>query len=147
MSSPATRSPIRVSADVARIRSEWRKDMRFTVFAFRKGDERSVLGRFSLQVQRGVFQNAYLGYWCDVDEQGRGLTTECVRAMVTFAFGPLGLHRVQAAVMPNNPGSLRVLDKAGFRREGLAERYLQIAGVWADHVLFATTIEEWARND
>ena len=66
--------------------------------------------------------------------------------MVAFAFGPLGLHRVQAAVMPNNPASLRVLDKAGFRREGLAERYLQIAGVWADHVLFATTVEEWARN-
>ena len=147
MSSPQTRSPLRVSADVARIRNEWRKDLRFTVFAFRKGDERTVLGRLSLQVQRGVFQNAYLGYWCDVDEQGRGLTTECVRAMVTFAFGPLGLHRVQAAVMPNNPGSLRVLDKVGFRREGLAERYLQIAGAWADHVLLATTVEEWARND
>ena len=146
MTSPAARSPLRVSADVARMRSEWRKDLRFTVFAFRKGDERTLLGRLSLQVQRGVFQNAYLGYWCDVDEQGRGLTTECVRAMVAFAFGPLGLHRVQAAVMPNNPASLRVLDKAGFRREGLAERYLQIAGVWADHVLFATTVEEWARN-
>ena len=146
MTSPAARSAIRVSADVARMRSEWRKDLRYTVFAFRKGDERTVLGRLSLQVQRGVFQNAYLGYWCDVEEQGKGLTTEGVRAMVAFAFGPLRLHRVQAAVMPDNPGSLRVLEKAGFRREGLAERYLQIAGVWADHVLFATTIEEWTSN-
>lgn len=146
MTIPAARSPIRISADVARMRSEWRKDLRYTVFAFQRGDDRTVLGRLSLQVQRGVFQNAYLGYWCDFEEQGKGLTTESVRALVAFAFGPLRLHRVQAAVMPSNPGSLRVLEKAGFRREGLAERYLQIAGVWADHVLFATTAEEWDRN-
>jgi ribosomal-protein-alanine N-acetyltransferase len=56
--------------------------------------------------------------------------------------GPAALHRVQAAVMPNNPASMRVLEKAGFRPEGFAERYLCIAGKWEDHVVFAITAEE-----
>jgi ribosomal-protein-alanine N-acetyltransferase len=66
-----------------------------------------------------------------------------VRAATTFAFRVVGLHRVQAAVMPHNLPSLRVLDKVGYRREGVAKRYLSIAGAWEDHVLFAMTAEEW----
>ena len=65
-----------------------------------------------------------------------------VRLTVGFALGPAGLHRVQAAVMPHNAASLRVLDKAGFRREGLAERYLCTAGKWEDHVILAITSDE-----
>src|SRR6185437_2002359 len=89
-------------------------------------------------------ENAYLGYWIDAEHQGRGLMTEAVRAATTFALEAAGLHRVQAAVMPRNGASQRVLEKAGYRREGLATRYLCIAGIWEDHVLFATTAEEWA---
>lgn len=91
------------------------------------------------EVVRGVFQNAYLGYWIDAACGGRGFATEAVRQAVAFAFGEGGLHRVQAAVMPRNGASIRVLEKAGFREEGLALRYLQIAGVWEDHLLFAVT--------
>ena len=68
--------------------------------------------------------------------------TEGIQAVLDFAFGPAGLHRVQAAIMPRNPRSLRVIEKLGFRREGYAERYLQIAGKWEDHVVFARTREE-----
>jgi ribosomal-protein-alanine N-acetyltransferase len=106
--------------------------------------EGAIVGRVALGgVLRGAFQNAYLGYWVDEDRQNRGLMTEAVAAATAFAFGPAGLHRVQAAVMPRNVASQRVLEKAGYRQEGLAQRYLCIAGQWEDHLLFATTAEEW----
>jgi ribosomal-protein-alanine N-acetyltransferase len=109
-------------------------------------DERRVVGRIALGgVLRGAFQNAYLGYWIDQQQQGRGLTTEAVCATTAFAFSAAGLHRVQAAVMPRNGASLRVLEKVGYRREGVAERYLCIAGRWEDHMLYAITAEEWAK--
>jgi ribosomal-protein-alanine N-acetyltransferase len=92
---------------------------------------------------RGVFDNAYLGYWVDEARGGRGVATEAVRLAVEHAFRAAGLHRVQAAVIPRNAASLRVLEKAGFREEGYAERYLRIAGRWEDHRLFAVTREEW----
>jgi ribosomal-protein-alanine N-acetyltransferase len=69
--------------------------------------------------------------------------TEAVRATTMFAFRAAGLHRVQAAVMPRNASSQRVMDKVGYRREGMAQRYLCIAGAWEDHLVFAMTAEEW----
>lgn len=94
-------------------------------------------------VVRGVFQNAYLGYAVAEAANGQGHATAAVRETVRIAFAELGLHRVQAAVIPRNGASVRVLEKAGFRREGLAERYLSIAGVWEDHLLFAITSDEY----
>ena len=93
-------------------------------------------------VVRGVFQNAHLGYWIDEAHGGRGITTAAVRLVVGFAFGEARLHRVQAGVIPRNAASVRVLEKCGFREEGLARRYLRIAGVWEDHRIFALTREE-----
>ena len=66
--------------------------------------------------------------------------------MTGFAFRRLGLHRVQAAVMPRNAASIRVLEKNGFRREGLAPRYLRINGEWEDHLIFARTAEDEAEG-
>jgi [ribosomal protein S5]-alanine N-acetyltransferase len=94
-------------------------------------------------VHRGPWRNANLGYWVAEDRGGRGHATEAVHRTVAFAFEQAGLHRVQAAVMPRNEASIRVLMKNAFRREGVAERYLQIAGVWEDHVILAITSEEW----
>ena len=71
--------------------------------------------------------------------------TEAVRAATGFGLGAAALHRVQAAVMPRNTASQRVLEKAGYRREGLAQRYLCIAGTWEDHLIFAVTAEDWHR--
>lgn len=109
-------------------------------FPFVIEHEGRIVGGVNLnEVVRGVFQNAYLGYWVDGACGGRGFATEAVRQAVAFAFGEARLHRVQAAVIPRNATSIRVLEKTGFRDEGLALRYLQIAGVWEDHRIFAVT--------
>ncbi|UQA58103.1 GNAT family N-acetyltransferase [Polyangium aurulentum] len=127
---------------------QWFRGDRHYKFVMTDGPNGEIIGRVSLsQVFRGVFQNAYLGYWIDVEHQGRGFTTEGVRLALGAAFGPLGLHRVQAAILPDNEASLAVASKVGLRLEGRAERYLQIAGVWRDHLIFAITAEEWTGRE
>jgi ribosomal-protein-alanine N-acetyltransferase len=99
-------------------------------------------------VQRGPFQSAYIGYWIDEKFAGQGYVPEAVVAMFRFAFDDLHLHRVQIAIIPRNSASRRVVEKLGVREEGIAERYLEINGVWEDHVRYAITAEEWeARRD
>ncbi len=137
--------------EVQRWRTLWRRGDTFALYMYPRGEERGpktrIIGRVSLtRITRGAFQNCYLGYFIDKDEQGKGLMTEAVRRALTFGFGPLGLHRVQAAIMPRNAPSLRVADRCGFRKEGLARRYLQIAGQWEDHEIFALTSEEWPKE-
>jgi [ribosomal protein S5]-alanine N-acetyltransferase len=134
-----------VSRAILQHRRDWKRGHTFVMVMTLRSDSERIVGRVALgAILRGAFQNAYLGYWVDQELQGRGLMTEAVRATTAFALSAAGLHRVQAAVMPNNGASLRVLEKAGYRREGFAERYLCIAGRWEDHVLFATTAEDWA---
>ncbi|WP_341282614.1 GNAT family protein [Paenibacillus sp. FSL H8-0537] len=102
-----------------------------------------LIGRIELSnVIRGPLQNANVGYFLDRAHQGNGYVSEAVRLVTAYAFGKLGLHRLQAGVMPRNTPSIRVLERAGFRQEGLALRYLKINGVWEDHLLFALTAEE-----
>ena len=133
-----------ISKAVLRQRREWKRGESFVFFVSPRNEEETILGRVALTgVMRGAFQSAYLGYWIDESHQGKGLMTEAVALALTFAFGDARLHRISAAVMPSNAASLRIVEKLGFRREGFAERYLQIAGRWEDHVLFATTAEEW----
>jgi len=110
-------------------------------------EDEELVGRAQLSGISGApFANAHLGYFVSEAHNGRGHATEAVRQAVEHAFVELGLHRVQAAVMPRNTASIRVLEKAGFREEGLALRYLKIAGVWEDHTLFAVTLEEWPES-
>jgi ribosomal-protein-alanine N-acetyltransferase len=134
-----------VSRSILRDRGEWRARRQFAFLIMPRSDERSIIGRITLGgVLWGVLQSAHMGYWIDSDEQGRGLMTEAVHALTSSALSIGKLHRVQAAVMPRNTASKRVLEKVGYRREGFAERYLCIAGKWEDHLLFATTAEEWS---
>jgi len=136
-----------VSRAVLRHRTEWKSGQTYVFLIVARENEGTILGRIALGgLHRGAFQNAYLGYWIDAAHEKRGLMTEAVEAATSFAFTTAELHRVQAAVMPSNTASQRVLEKAGYRREGLAERYLCIAGVWEDHILFAATAEEWAER-
>jgi len=114
------------------------------VFAVRD-DSNEIVGRIALNdIIRGVFQNVHLGYDIAEKVNGRGYATEAVRLVTGYAFRELGLHRVQAATMLRNARSQRVLEKAGFRREGTALRYLRIAGAWEDHFIFAITAEDWS---
>ncbi|MBY6089946.1 GNAT family N-acetyltransferase [Pseudooceanicola sp. 502str34] len=86
-------------------------------------------------ITRGAFQACTLGYAVDGATQGRGLMAEVLEATLPHAFGPLGLHRVMANVMPRNTRSRALLERMGFEREGLARDYLRIAGRWEDHIL------------
>ncbi len=95
-------------------------------------------------VQRGPFQNAYLGYWIDESLAGNSYTPEGVVLVLRYAFEQLGLHRVQISIVPRNAASRRVVEKLDVRSEGLAERYLEINGEWEDHIRFAMTAEEWS---
>lgn len=94
-------------------------------------------------VQRGPFQSSYVGYWIDEAHAGQGLMPEAVVCMCRSAFEDIGLHRVQISIIPRNTASRRVVEKLGIRDEGTAERYLEIAGVWEDHIRYAITVEEW----
>ena len=97
-------------------------------------------------VQRGPFQNCYVGYWIDEALAGNGYTPEALVVVMRFAFEDLGLHRVQIAIIPRNSASRRVVDKLGIREEGIAVRYLEINGAWEDHVRYAVTAEEWEQR-
>jgi [ribosomal protein S5]-alanine N-acetyltransferase len=102
-----------------------------------------LIGRVVLaNVVRGAWQNATLGYWIDQAANGRGHATAAVALAVRFGFDHAGLHRIQPAIMPRNQRSARVVEKCGFRHEGLAKRYLRIAGVWEDHDIWALTAED-----
>ena len=94
-------------------------------------------------VQRGPFQSAYVGYWVDETCAGQGYVPEAVVVLCRHAFEELGLHRLQIAIIPRNSASRRVVEKLGIRDEGVAVRYLEINGVWEDHVRYAITLEEW----
>jgi [ribosomal protein S5]-alanine N-acetyltransferase len=103
-----------------------------------------VAGEINLSsIQRGPFQNAYVGYWIDEALAGQGYMPEAVVVLLRFAFEELALHRVQIAIIPRNVSSRRVAEKLELREEGTAERYLEINGVWEDHVRYAMTAEEW----
>jgi ribosomal-protein-alanine N-acetyltransferase len=94
-------------------------------------------------IQRGPFQSGYVGYWIDEARAGNGYTPEAVVVMARFAFEELRLHRIQIAIIPRNTPSRRVVEKLRIRDEGIAVRYLEINGVWEDHVRYAITVEEW----
>lgn len=110
----------------------------------RSGGNERFVGEVNLSaVQRGPFQNAYLGYWVDEALAGNGYVPESVVVVLRFAFEVLDLHRAQVSIIPRNYPSRRVVEKLGLRDEGTALRYLEIAGVWEDHVRYAITAEEW----
>jgi [ribosomal protein S5]-alanine N-acetyltransferase len=94
-------------------------------------------------VQRGPFQSTYVGYWIDEKQAGHGYVPEALVALARYVFDDLRLHRMQIAIIPRNHASRRVVEKLGIREEGVALRYLEINGVWEDHVRYAVTAEEW----
>lgn len=118
----------------------------FFIFAMTaEGREGPLAGAVTLSnIRRGVAETGQLGYWIGEACAGQGLGTAAVRAVCAFAFGQLRLHRVEAACLPSNARSRRVLEKSGFRLEGRARAYLKINGAWADHLLFGLVEDEHA---
>lgn len=100
-------------------------------------------GQFTVgNVVRGALLSAWVGYWVAFDAIGGGVATAATALGVDHCFGPVGLHRVEATVRPENLASRRVLAKLGFREEGLHERYLEVGGSWRDHLVYALTEED-----
>ena len=93
-------------------------------------------------IVRGAFDGAHVGYWVDEQVAGRGVLPTALALALDHCFGPVGLHRVEADVRPENARSLRVVEKLGFREEGLRRRYLFIDGAWRDHLAFALLRED-----
>lgn len=108
----------------------------YPFFVFRAGDDALTGGITLSNIRRGVAQMGSIGYWCGRTYARQGLTLAAVRAVSGFAFRTLGLHRLEAACIPENAPSRRLLAQAGFREEGMASAYLKINGAWRDHVLF-----------
>jgi len=108
----------------------------------RNGDG-AIVGYFGLgQIFYGKFRNAYLGYYAFEPFAGQGLMREGLELVLRHAFADLRLHRVQASIQPGNQRSIALVRGAGFRKEGLARRYLKIGGRWRDHEQWAITVED-----
>lgn len=114
-----------------------RADQSYALFIFRREDSALVGGLTLANIRRGVAQAASVGYWMGQPFARRGYMTGAVKAVLPFAFGTLRLHRVEAACIPTNDASIRLLQKCGFAREGYAREYLCINGIWQDHLLYA----------
>jgi ribosomal-protein-alanine N-acetyltransferase len=106
-----------------------------------------LVGIFTVsQIVRGYFQSAYLGYYANARHAGKGLMAEAMLLLLDHAFGPLGLHRLEANIQPGNAPSIALARGAGFRLEGYSPRYLLIGGRWRDHERYAITADEHAAN-
>ncbi len=118
-------------------KTEMRQGITYSFLILRRVDD-VLLGGITLSnLRRGVAQSATLGYWIGVHHGNQGYMTDSLAAILEFAFSRIGLHRVEAACLPANEASRRLLLRSGFREEGYAREYLRISGRWQDHQLFA----------
>ena len=119
----------------------YRSDRRLgtgAAFLIERASDNVLLGGVTLtNLRRGVTQSASVGYWIGLPYVRQGYASDALSAMLHHAFGALELNRIEAACMPSNRASLAVLERAGFRREGIARRYLKINGIFQDHVVLA----------
>lgn len=105
-----------------------------------KQDEykKRVIGNFGFaNIVRGVFQSCHLGYKLDKDETGHGYMTEALTQGIQIAFQDMNLHRIEANIIPRNHASRQLVNRLGFYEEGLAPKYLQINGIWEDHIHYS----------
>ena len=121
---------------IRRYTEDLRTDQSYAFLIFRSADGRLVGGLTLANVRRGVAQAGSLGYWMGLPYVRQGYMTAAVRAVIPFAFGTLRLHRLEAACIPSNTASIRLLENTGFVREGYAREYLCINGIWQDHLLY-----------
>jgi ribosomal-protein-alanine N-acetyltransferase len=128
------------------IEDEIRTDIGYAFHIFRRGDARLVGGIGLSNMRRGVAQSGTLGYWIGQPFERQGFMTEAIAAVVEYGFDRLKLHRLEAACLPVNEASRRVLLKNGFQQEGYARGYLRINGDWRDHVLFSLLVDDWRRE-
>jgi ribosomal-protein-alanine N-acetyltransferase len=117
-------------------------DLSYPYFVFREKDDALLGSCIVSNVRRGVAQSCSLGYWMGKPYAGGGYMTAAVAAIVPYVFDELKIHRIEAACLPSNEPSQRLLNRVGFFQEGQARRYLKINGEWRDHVLFAIIADD-----
>jgi len=122
---------------IKRYSEDHRADLAYAFFVFRSSDDTLVGGLTLANIRRGCAQAGSLGYWMGAPHARRGYMSAAVNAIVPFAFDTLKLHRIEAACIPENIASIRLLERASFKREGYARQYLCINGIWQDHLLYA----------
>ena len=126
---------------------DWQADQ-FYPFLITRKDNGALIGAMNINnVARGAAQFASLGYWLAEGCQRQGFMTEAGRLIMEHAFTNLKLHRLCAASLPENVRSRSLLTKLGFKEEGFAARYIQIDGLWRDHVLYGLPVEDWEKRD
>jgi ribosomal-protein-alanine N-acetyltransferase len=128
----------------ARCGARERERLAGTQYAFGIFVDGAFAGEINLNnVVRGAFQSATIGYWIDKSRAGRSLMSEAVVVLAQYAFEEMRLHRLEICIIPRNVNSRRVMEKLDIRTEGIAERFLEINGVWEDHIRYGITFEEW----
>jgi ribosomal-protein-alanine N-acetyltransferase len=121
---------------IRRYAEDLRTDQGYAFLIIRSADDALVGGLTLANIRRGVAQAGSLGYWMGQPHARHGYMTAAVRAVIPFAFTTLRLHRLEAACIPTNTGSIRLLENTRFVREGYARDYLCINGIWQDHLLY-----------
>ncbi|PSL40145.1 ribosomal-protein-alanine N-acetyltransferase [Planomicrobium soli] len=136
-----------VQKEIIEIGNEQREEGREESFGIYKNEDDTLVGMITLfQIFRGPLQRAFLGYALDKNHNNKGYATEAVKLIVDYAFQKLQLHRIEAGVMPHNIPSMRVLEKAGFHKEGIAKSNVKINGKWEDHQVLAIINPKDDRN-
>ncbi len=125
---------------------EWQQGTGYSLMVMRREDDVLLGGVTLSNLRRGVAQCGSLGYWIGACYSRQGYMTEGLGGMLTFCFENLGLHRVEAACLPSNEASKRLLARMAFHEEGYARKYLRINGKWQDHILFALLREDWVES-
>jgi ribosomal-protein-alanine N-acetyltransferase len=127
---------------IRRYQIEIRDDRAYPFFILRQADGVMLGGITVSNVTRGMTQTATIGYWMGQRFAGHGHMTAAVRALVPYSFSALRLHRLEAACLPHNTASIRLLEKTGFTREGIARGLVCINGRWQDHIVFALLADD-----
>lgn len=122
---------------IRRYMQDIREDTAYPFFIFHTRDDAVAGGLTLSNVRRGVTQSCSMGYWVGQPYARQGVMFAAVSAILPFVFEHLRLHRLEAACLPTNTASIRLLEKVGFTREGYARQYLRINGIWQDHILYA----------
>lgn len=133
-------------ARVIRNEQEFASGMAVPLFLFRKVDMTLIGGLTIGYIRKGAAQSCMIGYWMGAPHAQQGHMFAAVQLVIPYIFNGLQLHRVEAACIPENEKSIRLLEKAGFQREGLLREYLKINGQWHDHVMFSRLAPAPASN-
>ncbi|MBC2802633.1 N-acetyltransferase [Rhizobium ruizarguesonis] len=137
-------------ARVVRGKQEYTSGQAVPLFIFLKGDMTLVGGVTIGYIRRGAAQSCMIGYWMGERHAGQGHMFAALQMVIPYIFTGLELHRIEAACIPDNARSIRLLEKAGFQREGYLRGYLKINGQWHDHVMFsrlATDTDKGRKTD